>query len=265
MVTHLLGTKNIDRDLENLILEKTEGVPFFIEEFLKSLKDLKIIKKKDNTYQLAKDVKGLTIPSTIQDVIMARVDSLPEKAKAVLQSGSVIEREFSYELIKQVSGLSERELLSRLSLLKDAELLFERGIRLSLLKDAELLFERGIYPESTYIFKHALTQEVVYDSLLTRRKKQLHEEIGNAIEQLYKDNLNEHYGILVEHFISSENYEKGAEYCRLAGRKAEKAGSIDDAISYGEKQVAGLEKLPHIDEVEKNLIGIWQPNGTTKG
>ncbi|KKM61001.1 hypothetical protein LCGC14_1536140 [marine sediment metagenome] len=113
MVTHLLGTKNIGWDLENLILEKTEGVPFFIEEFLKSLKDLKIIEKKDTTYRLAKDVKGLTIPSTIQDVIMARVDSLPEGAKKVLQSGSVIEREFSYELIKQVSGLSERELLSR--------------------------------------------------------------------------------------------------------------------------------------------------------
>ena len=95
MVTHLLGTKNIDRNLENLILEKTEGIPFFIEEFLKSLKDLKIIEKKDNTYQLIKDVKGLTIPSTIQDVIMSRVDSLPEYAKELLQIGSVIEREFN--------------------------------------------------------------------------------------------------------------------------------------------------------------------------
>jgi predicted ATPase len=240
MVTHLLGTKNIDRDLENWILEKTEGVPFFIEEFLRSLKDLKIIEKKDTAYQLAKDVKDVTIPSTIQDVIMARVDSLPEDAKEVLQTGSVIEREFGYELIKQVSGLSEQELLSRLSLLKDAE----------------LLFERGIYPESTYIFKHALTQEVVYDSILTRRKKQLHKEIGSAIEQLYKDNLHEYYGILAEHFISSQNYEKGALYCRLVGRKAEKAGSIDDAISYGEKQVACLEKLPQTEAVEKNLIDV---------
>jgi tetratricopeptide (TPR) repeat protein len=239
MVSNLLGTEEIDRQLEELILEKTEGVPFYIEEFIKSLKELNAIERTNGIYHLAKDIQALSIPSTIQDVIMARVDRLPEEAKNLIQTGSVIEREFNYELIKQVSGLSERELLSRLSLLKDAE----------------LLFERGIYPESTYIFKHALTQEVVNDSILTRRKKQLHEEIGNAIEQLYKDNLHEHYGILVEHFISSENYEKGAEYCRLAGRKAEKAGSIDDAISYGEKQVAGLEKLPHIDEVEKNLIG----------
>ena len=238
MVTHLLGTKNIGWDLENLILEKTEGVPFFIEEFIKSLKDLKIIEKKDNTYQLAKDVKGLTIPSTIQDVIMARVDLLPEGAKELIQIGSVIEREFSHELIKRVTSLSQEELLSHLSVLKDSE----------------LLYERGIYPESTYIYKHALTREVIYESILAKRKKRLHGEIGNAIEELYKDNLHEHYGILVEHFISSENYEKGAKYCRLVGRKDEKAGSLDDAISYGKKQIACLEKLPQTDEIEKNLI-----------
>jgi predicted ATPase len=106
MVTHLLGTENIESDLEYLILEKTEGVPFFIEEFIKSLKDLKIIERKNNTYKLAKDIQKVTIPSTIQDVIMARVDSLPGGAKELLQTGSVIEREFSYELIKRVTGSS---------------------------------------------------------------------------------------------------------------------------------------------------------------
>jgi predicted ATPase len=83
-----------------LILDKTEGIPFFIEEFIKSLKDLNFIENRDKRYYLAKDIQELTLPSTIQDVIMARVDSLPEGAKAVLQTGSVIEREFSYELIK---------------------------------------------------------------------------------------------------------------------------------------------------------------------
>ncbi len=118
MVTHILGTKEIEKALEELILEKTEGVPFFIEEFIKSLKDLKIIERKDNTYRLSKDIQQLTIPSTIQDVIMARVDSLPERAKEVLQTGSVIEREFSYPLINRVTGLPEKELLSYLSALK---------------------------------------------------------------------------------------------------------------------------------------------------
>jgi len=117
MVTHILGTKEIEKTLEELILEKTEGVPFFIEEFIKSLRDLKIIERKENAYQLSKDIQKLAIPSTIQDVIMARVDSLPEIAKEVLQTGSVIEREFSYPLINRVIGLLEKELLSYLSIL----------------------------------------------------------------------------------------------------------------------------------------------------
>lgn len=92
MVTHLLGVEDIEEDLEDLILEKTEGVPFFIEEFIKSLKNLRIIEKKDGAYYLVKDIQDVTIPSSIQDMIMARVDSLPEVAKGVLQTGSVIER-----------------------------------------------------------------------------------------------------------------------------------------------------------------------------
>jgi class 3 adenylate cyclase/tetratricopeptide (TPR) repeat protein len=238
MVTHILGTKEIERTLEELILEKTEGVPFFIEEFIKSLKDLKIIEIKDNAYHLSKDIHQLTIPSTIQDVIMARVDSLPEGAKEVLQTGSVIEREFSYELIRRIMSLQEQELLSDLSVLKDSE----------------LLYERGIYPQSTYIFKHALTREVVYDSILAKRKKKLHEEIGNAIEELHKDNLIEHYEVLAEHFFLSENYSKSAEYSRLAGRKAEKTASLNDAIAHSKKRVASLERLPRTDDVQKQII-----------
>jgi class 3 adenylate cyclase/tetratricopeptide (TPR) repeat protein len=238
MVNNLLGSKDIESDFAELILEKTEGIPFFIEEFIKSLNDLNVIEKKNGTFCLAKDIQAVSIPSTIQDVIMARVDGLPENAKEILQAGSAIEREFSHTLIMQVSGLSEQELLSRLSVLKEAE----------------LLFERGIYPESTYIFKHALTQEVVYNSILTRRQKELHNKIAQTIEQLYKDNLHDHYGILAEHFINSENYGKAAEFCRLAGKKAEKAGSLMDAISCAEKQVACLEKLPQTENVEKNLI-----------
>ncbi|MFX0199096.1 MAG: adenylate/guanylate cyclase domain-containing protein [Candidatus Hodarchaeota archaeon] len=238
MVAHLLGTEDIDRALEELILEKTEGVPFFIEEFIRSLKDLKIIERKNNRYQLARDIQDLPIPATIQDVIMARVDSLPEGAKEVLQTGSVIGREFSYELIKQVTSISQEELLTHLSVLKDSE----------------LLYERGIYPESTYIFKHALTQEVVYDSILTSRRKKLHGEIGNVIEEFFGDNISDHYEVLAEHYITSENYIKGAEYCRLAQRKAEKAASFPDAITYAKKKIDCLEKLPQTDDVLKKII-----------
>jgi class 3 adenylate cyclase len=113
MVSYLLGTEEIDKDLEALILEKTEGVPFFIEEFVKSLRNLKLIERKDNKYHLAKEIQDLAIPTTIYDVIMARVDSLPEEAKEVLQRGSVIEREFSYKLIKRVVDLSDWTCLMR--------------------------------------------------------------------------------------------------------------------------------------------------------
>ena len=238
MATNILGTKEIEKSLEELILEKTEGVPFFIEEFLKSLRDLKIIEKRENKYQLSKDIQKLAIPSTIQDVIMARVDSLPERAKEVLQTGSAIEREFSYSLISRVTGLPEKELLSHLSALKDSE----------------LLYERGIYPQSSYVFKHALTREVVYDSILAMRKKKLHEEIGKAIEQLYKDSLNEHFEVLAEHYLMGENYSKAGEYSRLAGRKAEKAASFNDAIAHAKKRVMSLEKLPQADDIQKQII-----------
>ena len=240
MVFHLLGTENVDRDLEELILEKTEGVPFFIEEFVASLRELKVIERKDSRYHIAKDMQNVAIPSTIQDVIMARVDTLPEGAKELLQTGSVIEREFSYELIKQVTGLPEQELLSHLSLLKDLE----------------LLYERGIYPQSTYIFKHALTQEVVYDSILTKRKKNYHEEIARAIEKMYKDTIESYYGMLAEHFIDSENYEKGAVYSKLTSKRAERKGSLIEAINYALKRVSCLEKLPRTDSLENEIIHL---------
>jgi tetratricopeptide (TPR) repeat protein len=238
MLSHLLGTEEIDSELQELVLEKAEGVPLFLEEFVKSLEDLKIIERKDNKYQLAKDIKEVTIPSTIQDVIMARVDSLPERAKELLQTGSVIEREFGYELIKFVTGLPEQDLLSRLSILKDSE----------------LFYERGIYPQSAYVFKHALTQNVVYDSILTKVKKKLHEEIGNAIENLYKENIDGQYGVLAEHYISGENYEKAAKYSKLACKKAQKAASFKEAIEHAEKEISCLENLPTTNDTQKEII-----------
>ena len=95
---------------------------------------------------------------------------------------------------------------------------------------------------------------MVYDSILTGRKRKLHEEIGNAIEELYKDSLREHYEVLAEHYIFAENYPKGAEYSRLAGRKAEKAVSFSDAIAHARKRVTSLERLPRTEDVERKII-----------
>lgn len=238
IVNYLFGTEAIETDLEDLILEKTEGIPFFIEEFIRSLKDLKLVEHRNGRYYLKKDVQDFTIPSTIHDVIMARVDSLTENEKEVLQFGSVIEREFSYELIRRVTDLKEHELISRLSALKDSE----------------LLFERGVYPDSTFVFKHALTREVVYESILSKKKRQLHEKIGHVIEQLYQDQIDDHYSVLAEHYIHSENFAKGAEYSILAAKKAQKKASFNAAIDHAQKGAGCLERLPQSQNIEKKLI-----------
>lgn len=244
LVSHLLGTDNLDREIEELILEKTEGVPFFIEEFIKSLKELKIIERDANRYRLTKDIQNMVIPATIQDMIMARVDSLPEETRDVLQRGSVIEREFGYDLIKKVSDLSENELLSHLSMLKDSE----------------LLYERGIYPQSTYIFKHALTHVVVYDSLLVRRRQELHHLIGEAIEELYANRLVEWYEALAHHFQNSTDAEKALNYLKLAAHKAVRNYSFPEARSHYRKAVDMIDSIETTAERQRQraeLVVHW--------
>ena len=241
MVTYLLGTEDVDSDLEDLILEKTEGVPFFIEEFIKSLKDLQIIEKRANSYRITKDIQTMTIPGTIHDVIMARVDSLPESAKVGLQTGAVIGREFGYDLIMRVTGFPEQELLSHLSVLKDSE----------------LLYERGIYPQSTYIFKHALTQEVAYNSLLLKRRKGVHEDIGRAIEQIYPERLEEFYEMLAFHYSVSENSEKTYQYSELSGEKAMRNYSNWEAFRFYKEAINALNQLPETEERNRRQIEVY--------
>jgi len=239
MVSHLLGTEDVESSLEEFILEKTEGVPFFIEELIKSLKDLKIIERADNRYRMTKDIKEVTIPATVQDVIMARVDSLPEGIKRLLQTGSAIGREFSHDLIRRVTGISQEELLSHLSVLKNSE----------------LLYERGIYPQSTYVFKHALTQEVAYNSLLLRRRNEIHEKIGKTIEALYPDRL-EHYELMAYHFGNSTNTEKAVEYLDLANQKAIRLNAMEEAKAYFDKAMALLDTLPDTEENRQRRISL---------
>jgi len=238
MMVHLLGTDDIEPDCENFVLEKTEGIPFFIEEFIRSLKDLKVVESANQTFQLSDKIQDVTVPATIQGVIMARVDSLPEGTKEVLQIGSVIEREFSYPLLKRATDLAEAAILQYLASLIEAE----------------LLYERGTFPQSTYIFKHALTREVVYDSILTQKRKQLHDRIGTCIEERYRDNLVEHYGVLAGHFTEGDSFEKGAKYSELAAKKANTAASATEVFNYAKNRIFCTEKLPSSDSVKKKII-----------
>jgi class 3 adenylate cyclase/tetratricopeptide (TPR) repeat protein len=238
MATHILDTEDLETALEEVILEKTEGVPFFVEEFIKSLKDLGFIERKEHTYRISKELQMIRIPSTIQDIIMARVDALPEGAKELLQVGSLIEREFSYKLIKAAMHLPDEELLRRLSFLKDAE----------------LLYERGLFPDSTFVFKHALTREVVFDTLLDRKKKELHIDIGQAIEEMYKNNLEEMVSALADHFEEGGDYKKAAQYFLLTQGRSQRTSAYTEAIAFSRKAVACLEKLPSTVEVQKQII-----------
>ncbi|MBL7205449.1 MAG: tetratricopeptide repeat protein [Desulfobacteraceae bacterium] len=245
MVSHLLGTEDLDSNLEEFILEKTEGVPFFIEELVKSFKDLKIIEREDNKYRIAKDLKEVAIPATIQDVIMARVDSLAEGVKSLLHTASAVGREFSYYLIKRVTNIAEQELLSQLSVLKDSE----------------LLFERGIYPESIYIFKHALTQEVAYNGLLVKRRKYIHEEIGQAIEALYLDRLEEHYELLAYHYGRSANADKAVEYLDLSNQKATSVNAFEEAKAFFDEAMELLDAQPENEENRRRRISLLVNQG----
>ena len=240
MVACLLGTADIARNLEELILEKTEGVPFFIEEFIRSLIDLEMIQRKDIQCQLAEKIQDVAIPSTIQDVIMARVDSLPEGAKEVLQMGSAIEREFSYELIKRLIASPEKELLSHMSVLKDSE----------------LLYERGIFPQSTYIFKHALTREVVYNSLLLKKRTEIHEKIGKSIEDLHQDRLEEFYEMIAYQYSVSGNTRKAYEYLKLSANKATGSHSMWEALGFYRKAIERLKELPQNEENKREHIEL---------
>ncbi|MCF8025632.1 MAG: AAA family ATPase [Desulfobacteraceae bacterium] len=238
MASYLLHTTHIEKDIEELILSKTEGIPFFIEEFIKSLKEREIIQKDNGDYKLTRDFNAISTPSTIQDVIMARVDYLSEGAREVLRIGSAIEREFSHEMIQKVTGESEEQLLSHLSRLRDAE----------------LIYERGIYPDVTYIFKHALTREVVYEAILSANRKQLHKKIAAAMETIYGENICDCYGLLARHCMESEDFDKAAEYARLEARKYFKTASLRESVEYAKKAIACLEKLPRSETVQKRRI-----------
>jgi len=237
VVFHLLNTDDIDEKLLRFTHKKTDGIPFFIEEFIKSFRDLSIIDKRKK-YYFASDLRDVMVPSTITDVIMARVDFLPPGAKELLQTASLIERVFSHELICLVTGFPEQESLSHLS---------------ALIK-SELIYQRGLYPNCEYVFKHALTREVVVDSILTSKRKKLHGKIGNTIEELYRNSLSDKYRILAEHFIAGGNFQKGAEYARLTAKMTEKVASLSDAMVYSDKRIYALQRLPQTVTVQDKVI-----------
>jgi class 3 adenylate cyclase/tetratricopeptide (TPR) repeat protein len=203
LVRNILGGLPLDPPLEKRIVEKTEGNPFFTEEIIRDLLDRGDLVKSGDRYISTHPIYQMEIPNTIQGVLAARMDRLSEDLKQTVQVASVIGRDFAFRLLKSIMELKE-----------------DLRVRLTNLVGLEILYEKALYPELEYIFKHALTQEVAYESLLKQRRQEIHGRIARTIEELHADRLPEHYELLAHHYGKSENNEKAIEYLILAGEKS---------------------------------------------
>jgi class 3 adenylate cyclase/tetratricopeptide (TPR) repeat protein len=215
LVRNILGGLLLDPALEKRIVEKTGGNPFFVEEIVRDLLDRGDIVKSGDRYIGNRPIDQLEIPNTIQGVLAARMDRLSEDLKQTMQVASVIGKDFAFRLLKTIMELGE-----------------ELRVRLTNLVGLEILYEKTLYPELEYIFKHALTQEVAYESLLKQRRQEIHGRIAQAIEGLYSDRLPEHYELLAHHYGRSGNTEKAIEYLMLAGEKSNQNKAAQAAYEF---------------------------------
>jgi class 3 adenylate cyclase/tetratricopeptide (TPR) repeat protein len=198
--------------LGEMIHEKSGGNPLFIEEVANSLMEQRVVRIKNRRAAQARSVEKIQLPSTVQAVISSRFDRLDGEMQETLRLASVIGREFARRILERVTPNTK-----------------ELSKPLEGLKAMEVIQQIRILPEAEYIFKHVLTQVVVYESLLLKRRKELHGLVGHAIEEFYKDRLEEHYEALARHFSSSTHLDKAIQYLELAGDKASKYFSLGEA------------------------------------
>ena len=222
----LLRDHKLPEELRALIYQKSEGNPFFVEEAVKSIKESETLKREGDQAVLVKSLSEILVPDTVQDAIMARIDRLGEEPKRVLQLAAVIGREFSSRLIDRLADIHDGT---------DAVM--------RELKAKELIYEKSVFPEQAYMFKHALTQEVAYGSLLIKRRRDLHRLVGVAIEDLYTDRLGEHSEVLAYHFSKAEDWEKALEYLLKSAAKAVKAFGLRDALRFYDEALAAARQL----------------------
>ncbi|HEV8714255.1 MAG TPA: AAA family ATPase, partial [Candidatus Binatia bacterium] len=218
--------------LKHLILEKTEGNPFFIEEIVKVLFDEGVLARDAAGVFLARSVTEVQIPPTVQGVLAARIDRLRAAEKDLLQTLAVMGKEFSLSLLKQVVTTPEESL---------------RAV-LAYLQAEEFIYEQPAFPESEFTFKHALTQEVAYHSLLLERRKMLHERTAQGIEGLFGTQLEDRYSELAHHYSHSGNTEKAIKYLQKAGQQAGQRSAYEDAISHLTLALELLKTLPDTPE-----------------
>jgi class 3 adenylate cyclase/tetratricopeptide (TPR) repeat protein len=236
----LLGDDPSLAPLKQLLIARTEGNPFFLEESVRTLVETGVLVGEPGAYRLARPLDSLQVPATVQAVLAARIDRLPAEEKRLLQTATVIGTEVPLPLLQAIAELPEAAL--------------QRG--LGTLQAAEFLYETQLFPEQAYTFTHALTHEVAYGSLLQERQRALHGNIVVAIERLYQDRVADQVERLAHHALRGEVWDKAVAYCRQAGGKATDRSAYQEAVAYLEQALAALPHLPEGRDTREQAIDI---------
>ena len=236
----LLGDDPSLVPLTPLLIGRTEGNPFFLEESVRTLVETGVLSGTPGAYRLVQPVERLQVPATVQAMLAARIDRLPPEEKRLLQTAAVIGMEVPLALLQAIAELPEETV--------------HRG--LTHLQAAEFLYETRLFPEREYTFKHALTHEVAYRSLLQERRRALHTHIVEALERLAGDRLADHVERLADHAVRGEVWDKALVYCWQAGAKAMERSAAREAVGCYEQALAALEHVPEHRALHEQAIDL---------
>ncbi len=228
LLTALIGDDESTLPLKRLIIERSEGNPFFMEEMVQALFEQGVLVR-NGVVKLVKPLTEIHVPPTVQGILASRIDRLPAAEKELLQTLAVLGREFSSRLIRHVAGKSDDELERMLS---DLQL-------------SEFIYEQPAMGDVEYTFKHALTLEVAYNSVLAQRRRLLHERAAQAIEALFSDRLEDHLSELAHHYDRSGNISEAVQYQTRAGTRAAQQMAHLEAVAYLGRALELLRQLPH--------------------
>jgi predicted ATPase len=249
----LLGDDLSLAPLKQLLIARTAGNPFFLEESVRTLLEMGVLVGERGAYRLTQAMPTIQVPATVQVVLAARIDRLPPEEKRLLQTAAVIGTEVPFALLQTIADLSEDAL--------------HRG--LAHLQAAAFLYETRLFPERAYTFQHALTHEVAYHSVLLERRRVVHERAAQAIEGLFPTRLPEHYPMLAQHYSRSGNTVKAVDYLHRAGQQAVERSAYAEAGSHLSAAVDLLPTLPESRARSQQELVVQMTLGTvlrvTKG
>ncbi len=228
LVQKLDGNAALTAEIVAEIVERTDGVPLFVEELTKAVLESAAPGDRVATVLGAASLAALSVPATLHASLIARLDQLGPAAKEVAQIGAVLGREFAYELIEPVAQRNERELQTALGQLSEAG----------------LLFCRGIVPHASYLFKHALVQDAAYSTLLRGRRQELHSRVGAVLEQHFADLVGRQPELLAHHLTAAGDTERAVDQWLKAGQYAAARLAHPEAIRHFQRGLASLAALP---------------------